>query len=264
MKYLAALALLLAASAVDAADPRRYGSGVDPNIKRGLDHISGSGEDGAAMVEYIRQDRVPMNWGETPPGVAGFYRTTKKFDFQGRQIENRSKIVLGEEERNKSSAEIGELIYHEYVHRAQDESGYRMADGGLGHSEEGYNEALEYVRGRTGGGDVANAPRAQLRRISFVDSGVRGAALRSLPSFNAFTRATGRSGAMRQVRSLGSRLTSRIRSGGGTRSAVRAPVRRVMRSTSGLVSRSRGVPSGAAAAARGTSARAGRTFRAAY
>ncbi len=265
----AALILLLpalTAMQAQARDPRRDNSPYDSSIRSGMDYIRDSGSDGKAMYRYIKKDPVPVTYGDLPMGVQGLYRSQKKVDNAGNVVRDDSKIVLNRSLRGAPSSQIGEVLYHEYVHRAQDQSGRPGDKSLLKHSKEGFDKAQGHIRGdgRTLVSRGYRAPKAPLRRVTFSNSPDSTGGL----TLNTFRTPGTRSvsarraaGKLRPVRSFSSRSSRRISRRSHTRGAARSP-RRVMRAIGGGGS---GPRTGASTvSARRAASASGRTFRAVY
>ncbi len=252
----AALILLLpalTATQAQARDPRRDNSPYDSSIRSGMDYIRDSGSDGKAMYRYMKKDPVPIVFEDLPRNVEGLYRSEKTVNNAGDVVRDDSRIVLRRGLRGAPASKVGEVLFHEYIHRAQDQSGRPGDKSLLKHSQEGFDKAQGHIRddGLRPVRRRDSAPKAQLRKISFSNSsdGAGGTA------FGAF-RSSG-------VRGLSS---SRISRASHARGAARvASSRRAMRALGASRGGRRAARAAAAAAPAGrATAVRGRTFRAVY
>ena len=219
-------------------------------IREGLEYLRSSGSDGKAMVEYIKKDPVPISFDKLAGNRLGEYRSRKRYKGSGGVESDKSNIVLDSTMLTASPSEIGEVLFHEYIHRAQDQSGARDDHSRLNHTEHGFEKAMKRVKGRRlrSINRSNRAPKQKLRKISFARSPDSDDGTRS-----AYTAFGSKRSSRRTVRGRSTRRVTQSR---------RSATRRVMRSVSGSMRSSVGTRSGAASVSgRRNAASKGRTFR---
>jgi hypothetical protein len=154
------LACLLAASPAGSAER------LDRTIIAGLEFIRDA-PDGGAMFDYIRADPVPIAFAPLTPDRSGHY-VSKTYFTDGRVVD-RARIELNADLRGASRERVGRVLYHEYIHRLQDQSPQDMPSADA-HSPAGYALAMRYLRDQVRPGQaVPEAPREV--RDGFRESG---------------------------------------------------------------------------------------------
>jgi len=142
---------------------------MEPEVAAAVAYLSRSGEDGRAMADYMARDPLPITFGNPLPGKAGEYRSSWIMNGARRTIVD-ARIVLDHKLRSGGVETIGEVLYHEYIHRLQDRfdpQGMRARP----HSSEGFDRALGELRREVGAPkDLRSSGAARRRCIMFASN----------------------------------------------------------------------------------------------